>query len=236
MTQGPLVLVVEDEPPMRKLLRATLQSHGYRVVDAASAAEAMTMFTSHNPDLVILDLGLPDVDGIDVTRRLREFSQVPIIVLSARGREWDKVETLDAGANDYVTKPFGTNELLARVRVALRLASIRNAGAADMVVQTGPLTVDLAKRTVSVVGRDVHLTPIEYKMLATMAKHLGKVITHRQLLNEVWGPTYGDQTHYLRVHMAQLRRKIEPDPARPQLLATEPGVGYRLRDEPPVVE
>ena len=230
MTTTPLVLVVEDEPPMRKLLRATLQSHDFRTIEAATAAEAIALFTSHNPDVVLLDLGLPDGDGLDVTKRLREFSATPIVVISARGREADKVAALDSGADDYLTKPFGTGELLARVRVALRHAAVLNATSVDPVVRAGPIVVDLAKRIVTLDGVEVRLTPIEYGMLSMLAKHAGKVVTHRQLLNEVWGPTYSEQTHYLRVHMAQLRRKLEPDPARPRMLTTEPGVGYRLRE------
>ncbi len=232
MSYEPLILVVEDEPPMRRLLRSTLQSHGYRVLEAATAAEGLALFGTNNPDLIVLDLGLPDLDGLEVTRRVRAGSATPIVVLSARGREADKVEVLDAGADDYVTKPFGTNELLARVRVALRHAAARGTATPSPTVRTGALSLDLDKRTVTLAGQEVRLTPIEYKMLATLARHLGKVLTHKQLLTEVWGPSYSDQSHYLRVHMAQLRRKIEADPARPRLLTTEPGVGYRLREDP----
>lgn len=230
-TSGPLVLVVEDEPQMRRFLRASLSSHGFGVVEATSANEATALATSHNPEVILLDLGLPDGDGIALTRQFREWSRVPIIVISARGREADKVEALDAGADDYLTKPFGVNELLARIRVALRHAQ-QAGGAPSPVLEIGPLRIDLARREVTRDGREVRLTPIEYRLLVLLAQNAGKVLTHRQILKEVWGPGHVDDTHYLRVYMAQLRRKIEEDPAQPQLLSTEPGVGYRLRDRP----
>jgi two-component system KDP operon response regulator KdpE len=232
---GLLVLVVEDEPQMRRFIRASLASHGYRVLEAERAAEVVMLTTSHNPALVLLDLGLPDGDGIEVTRQIREWSRVPILVISARGREDDKVEALDAGADDYLTKPFGVNELLARMRVALRHATSASAGAAQapQVLEFGALRIDLVRREVTFSGQEVHLTPIEYKLLILMAQNAGKVLTHRQILKEVWGPAYAAQTHYVRVHMAELRKKIEADPARPRLLVTEPGVGYRLRDRAP---
>ena len=224
---GPLVLVVEDEAQLRRFLRAALSSRGYRLVEAASVREAEQLATSHNPDVYLLDLGLPDGDGVDLARRLREWTKAPIIVLSARGREEDKVNALDAGADDYLTKPFGVNELMARLRVALRHAQ---AGAAEpAVLEAGPLRIDLARREVTVEGREVRLTPTEYRLLALLGRHAGKVLTHRQILREVWGPN-ATEAHYVRVHMAELRKKIEPDPARPRLLVTEPGVGYRLRD------
>jgi two-component system KDP operon response regulator KdpE len=229
VSAGPQILLVDDELPLRRFLRAALAAHGYRLLEATSGAEALSLATSHNPDVVLLDLGLPDGDGLEVAKRLREWSKVPIIVLSARGREDDKVAALDAGADDYLTKPFGTNELLARIRVALRHAE-GSASGAPSVQEMGPLRIDLARREVRVGEREVHLTPIEYKLLACLAKHAGKVLTHRQILVEVWGPAYASQTHYVRVHMAELRKKIEEDPARPRLLVTEPGVGYRLRD------
>jgi two-component system KDP operon response regulator KdpE len=223
--------VVEDEPQMRRFLRALLTAHGFRLIEAGTASEATLVATSHAPEVVLLDLGLPDGDGIALTRRLREWTRVPIIVISARGREDDKVEALDAGADDYLTKPFGVNELLARVRVALRHAQVAAAaGTAAPVLEIGPLRVDLARREVTIDGRDVHLTPIEYRLLTLLAQNAGRVLTHRQILREVWGPSYVDQTHYVRVHLAELRKKIEDDPARPRLLVTEPGVGYRLRD------
>jgi two-component system KDP operon response regulator KdpE len=223
------VLVVEDEPQMRRFLRAALTSHGFSLVEATSAKEGVALATSHNPEIILLDLGLPDEDGVALTRRLREWSRMPIIVISARGREADKVEALDAGADDYLTKPFGVNELLARIRVALRHAQ-QAGGAPAPIVEIGPLRIDLARREVSLEGREVRLTPIEYRLLTLLAQNAGKVLTHRQILKEVWGPGHTEHTHYLRVYMAQLRRKIETDPARPRLLMTEPGVGYRLRD------
>jgi len=226
---GPLVLVIEDEPQMRRFLRASLTSHGFQVVEAASAKEGTALATSHNPEIVLLDLGLPDADGMALTRELRGWARMPIIVISARGREADKVEALDSGADDYLTKPFGVNELLARIRVALRHAQ-QARGTAEAVVEIGALRVDLGRREVTLDGKELHLTPIEYRLLTLLASHAGKVLTHRQILNEVWGPGHADQTHYLRVYMAQLRRKIERDPARPKLLSTEPGVGYRFRD------
>lgn len=225
-----LVLVVEDEPQMRRFIRATLTSHGYRLLEAATAAEALTLATTHNPELVLLDLGLPDGDGIEITRRIREWSSVPIIVISARGREDDKVTTLDAGADDYLTKPFGVNELLARMRVALRHAQTSTSANLTQVMTFGELKIDLARREVMIGTNEVHLTPIEYKLLVFLAQHAGKVVTHQQILKEVWGPVYANQAHYVRVHMAELRKKIESNPARPKLLVTEPGVGYRLRD------
>jgi two-component system KDP operon response regulator KdpE len=228
-TAGALLLAVEDEPQMRRFLRASLTSHGFQFAEATSAKEALAIATSRHPEAILLDLGLPDQDGVALTRSLREWSRVPIIVISARGREADKVEALDAGADDYLTKPFGVNELLARIRVALRHAQ-QAIGSPAPLVEIGPLRIDLPRRQVTIDDRQVHLTPIEYRLLTLLAQNAGKVLTHRQILKEVWGPGYGGQTHYLRVYMAQLRRKIEVDPARPRLLATEPGVGYRLRD------
>lgn len=230
MSAKVLGLVVEDERAMRRFLTTALESHGFGVVEAGSCREALAQFTSHRPDFVILDLGLPDGDGLDVTRQLRSFSRVPILVLSARGREQDKVLVLDAGADDYVTKPFGTEELLARVRVALRHTLSRTD--ASPTIELGDLRIDLERRVVTLEGAEIHLTPIEYKLLALLAQHVGKVVTHTQLLSEIWGPKATEQTHYLRVHMAQLRRKIEATPARPRYLLTEPGVGYRLREQP----
>jgi two-component system KDP operon response regulator KdpE len=226
---GSLVLLVEDESQLRRFLRTSLSAHGFRLVETAKAAEALALATSHNPELILLDLGLPDGDGITVTRRIREWSSTPIIVISARGREADKVEALDAGADDYLTKPFGVNELLARMRVALRHAQ-RTALPAEPVLEAGPLRIDFGRHEVTMDGAPVHLTPIEYRLLALLARNAGRVLTHRFILKEIWGPGQAGQTHYLRVYMATLRRKIEPQPARPKLLTTEPGVGYRLRD------
>jgi two-component system, OmpR family, KDP operon response regulator KdpE len=227
---GPLLLVVEDEPQMRRFLRASLTSHGYRVVEAESAREALALATGHNPEAILLDLGLPDGDGIDLTREIRQWGRMPIIVLSARGREADKVEALDAGADDYLTKPFGVGELLARIRVAFRRAGQTGESAGEPVVAVGPLRIDSVRRQVSLAEKELHLTPLEYRLLLLLARNAGKVLTHRQILKEVWGPAAASQTHYLRVYMAQLRRKLEPNPARPRLLLTEPGVGYRLRE------
>jgi two-component system, OmpR family, KDP operon response regulator KdpE len=228
---APLVLVIEDEPQMRRFLKASLESHDYGLVEAVNAREGLTQATGRNPDAILLDLGLPDLDGIELTRRLREWSRTPIIVISARGREQDKIAALDAGADDYLTKPFGVGELIARVRVALRHAASAGAPAGPPEFVTGDLRVDLARRQVFVAGREVRLTPIEYKLLAFLVKNAGKVLTHRQLLHEVWGPEYGDENHYVRVYVGQLRRKLEADPARPRILRTEPGVGYRLVSE-----
>jgi two-component system KDP operon response regulator KdpE len=231
MSVPALLAVIDDEAPIRRFLRATLVSEGYRLCEATSAAEGLDAIAANRPDLVILDLGLPDRDGLDVLRELREWSPVPVIVLSVRDRETDKVTALDLGADDYLTKPFSVKELLARVRVALRHASAREGAPAEAVFEVGDLKVDLARRQVFARGAEVHLTPIEFKLLAHLVKHAGRVLTHRQLLREVWGPEYGDESHYLRVYMAQLRHKIEVNPAHPRFLRTEPGVGYRLADE-----
>ena len=230
----PAVLLIDDEVQMRRFLRASLSASGFKLIEAATAAEGLSLATSHNPELILLDLGLPDDDGVNVTRTLREWTHVPIIVISARGREASKVEALDAGADDYLTKPFGVSELLARMRVALRHAA-QAGGAPQPVFEVGALRLDLARREVKLNGEDVHLTPLEYRLLSLLAQHAGKVLTHSHILKEVWGPGHAAQTHYLRVYMAQLRRKLEPDPARPRLLMTEPGVGYRLKDEPALI-
>lgn len=228
---APLILLIEDEPQMRRFLRAALGAHEYRLVEATTAREGLAQAASRNPDVVLLDLGLPDRDGLEVARELREWSGVPIIVLSARGQEQDKVAALDLGADDYLTKPFGVDELLARIRVALRHAAQPVGGPPEPLFEAGDLRVDLVRREVRRGGQEVHLTPTEYKLLTLLIRHAGKVITHRQLLKEVWGVNYADQSHYVRVYMAQLRQKLEKDPSRPRLLITEPGVGYRLRSE-----
>jgi two-component system KDP operon response regulator KdpE len=227
-TPGPLVLVIEDEALTRRFLRPALEDQGYRIVEAATASEGLTQASSYNPDLVLLDPGLPDLDGLDVTRRLREWSSAPIIVISARGQERDKVAALDAGADDYLTKPFGLDELLARLRVARRHVERLNAGPEAPVFETDGLRVDLARRRVTRDGQDVHLTPLEYKLLTTLIRHAGRVVTREELLTEVWGPGAAHETQYLRVYMGLLRHKLEHDPARPALLLTESGVGYRL--------
>jgi two-component system, OmpR family, KDP operon response regulator KdpE len=228
----PLVLLIEDEPQMLRFLRPALQGHGFRIREAMTGQDGIREASSRTPDVVLLDLGLPDMDGLEVTRRLREWSQVPILVISARGREDDKVAALDAGADDYVTKPFGVQELLARLRVALRRAS-RIHGAEASRLMIGTLEIDLEKRRVLMGGNTVHLTPIEYRLLAELARNAGKVLTHSHLLRQVWGPGYAQQSHYLRVYMAQLRRKLEKNPSRPVHLLTEPGVGYRLKTDEP---
>ena len=225
---APVALLIEDEIQMRRFLRAALQSHEYQLVEATTAREGLAQAAGRNPDVILLDLGLPDGDGIDLTRRIREWSQVPIIVLSARGREEDKVAALDAGADDYLTKPFGVGELLARLRVALRHAT---AADSEPMFRLDGLRVDFEHRRIFVDDMEVHLTPTEYKLLGVLIRHAGKVLTHRQLLKEVWGPNAVEHTHYVRVYMTQLRRKLESDATRPKYLLTEPGVGYRLRPE-----
>jgi len=227
----PVVVLIEDEPQIRRFLRATLTGQGYRLFEATTGADGLVEVGSRQPDVVIVDLGLPDVDGIDVIRRLREWTAVPIIVLSARGQERDKVTALDIGADDYVSKPFGADELLARIRVALRHTAGASHEGDDATFQVGALRMDLLRRQVFVGDREVRLTPIEYKLLAALVRHAGKVVTHAQLLRDVWGPTHTDQAHYVRVYLAHLRHKLETEPARPRYLLTEPGVGYRLATE-----
>ena len=223
------VLIVDDEPQIRRFLRTSLSAHGYRIIEASGGQEAMTLLATERPELVLLDLGLPDMDGLEVIRRLREWSTVPIIVVSVRGREAEKIAALDGGADDYVTKPFGIGELLARMRTALRHRLQAEVDAP--VFRSAGLSVDLVRRLVCIDGQGVKLTPKEYDLLRMLVLHAGKVITHRQLLREVWGPAAVHETHYLRVYVGQLRQKLEPDPAQPRYLLTEPGVGYRLRME-----
>jgi two-component system KDP operon response regulator KdpE len=227
----PAIVLIEDESQIRKFLRATLGGQGYRLFEAATGADGLVEVGSRQPDVVIVDLGLPDMDGLEVIRRIREWSAVPIIVLSARGQERDKVTALDAGADDYVSKPFGADELLARIRVSLRHAAGAARDGEDAVFKVGDLQVDLLRRHVLVGGKEVHLTPIEFKLLATLVRQAGKVLTHQHLLREVWGPAHTEQAHYVRVFMAHLRHKLEAEPARPRYLLTEPGVGYRLAVE-----
>jgi two-component system KDP operon response regulator KdpE len=226
----PAVVVIEDDPQIRRFLRTGLQSHGFDTHEAETGKLGLAEAANRKPDLVILDLGLPDMDGVEVVKALREWTAMPVIVLSARATETDKVSALDAGADDYLTKPFGLSELLARIRVALRHAQASAQGGSE-VFAVANLKVDLAQRRIHVDGTEVHLTPIEYRLLTALVKHAGKVLTHRQLLNEVWGPGYVERSHYLRVHMASLRHKLESDPARPRFLLTEAGVGYRLAAE-----
>jgi two-component system, OmpR family, KDP operon response regulator KdpE len=225
---APTILVIEDDAPIQKFLRLTLTSQNYQIVESVTGKDGLLQAACRQPDLVILDLGLPDIDGVEVVKQLREWSAVPVIVVSARGKEQDKIVALDAGADDYLTKPFSVGELMARVRVSLRHAAAVRADTGDPVFTVGELRVDLLHRRVTVGEREVHLTPNEFKLLASLVKHAGMVLTHRQLLKEVWGPGSGNETHYLRVYMNQLRQKLEPDPARPKYLLTEPGIGYRL--------
>ncbi len=227
-----LILLIEDEPQMRRFLRITLQSQGYRLAEAATAREGLMQATTRNPDVVLLDLGLPDLDGLEVTKQVREWTLTPIIVISAREQEQDKVKALDAGADDYLTKPFTAGELLARIRVALRHVARQNAGQKEPVFILQNLRVDLAQRQVFLDDKEVHLTPIEYKLLTVLVRHAGTVITHGQLLKEVWGPAHVHEVQYLRVYMTQLRHKLERDPTRPRFLMNEPGIGYRLKYDP----
>lgn len=228
------ILVVDDERPIRRFLRTALTAEGYEVEEATTGEEAINHIVQSTPDLLILDLGLPDITGLEVTRRLREWTSLPIIILSVQDQEADKIAALDVGADDYLTKPFGIGELLARMRVALRhqLQTLSN----DPIFRTGDLEVDLGRRKVKMAGYDLPLTPTEYDLLKVLVHHAGKVLTHNQLLREVRGGGYSDESHLLRVHMSNLRRKIEPDPNRPQYIITESGVGYRLLlDQPPAV-
>lgn len=227
MNNSASIIVIEDEAQIRRFLRTTLASEGYQVIEAETGKQGLTEAATRKPDLIILDLGLPDTDGVEVVKGLREWSSVPIIILSARSQEGDKISALDAGADDYLVKPFGVGELLARIRVALRhVSSALNSEEGSFTV--GGLVVDMIHRKVTVNGAEVHLTPIEYRLLTVLVKHAGKVLTHRLLLNEVWGPNYVERAHYLRIYMGNLRHKLEKDPARPRFLLTEVGVGYRL--------
>lgn len=225
---GARILIIDDERAIRRFLRTVLQAHEYQVLEAATGEEGLAAVAQQRPDLVILDLGLPDVDGIEVTRRLREWSEIPIVILSVREQEADKIAALDAGADDYLTKPFGAGELLARLRAALRRMA---RPASDPVITARDLVVDLHRRRVTMQGEEVQLTPTEYDLLRVLASHAGRVITHRQLLRQVWGEGYEGQVHLLRVNVSNLRRKLEPEPTRPRYIVTEPGVGYRFQDE-----
>ena len=224
----PLVLMIEDDPQIRRFLRAALAAEDYQFHEALTAEEGIAQAAARQPDLVLLDLGLPDRDGLEVIRGIRRWSQMPIVVLSARGQEKDKIAALDLGADDYVAKPFAVGELLARIRAALRRAAPLAADGANTAIRFGDVQADFEKRIITVRGEEVHLTPNEYKLLQVLIKHAGRVVTQRQLLNEVWGPQHTEQSQYLRVYVAQLRRKLEREPARPRHLQTEPGVGYRL--------
>jgi len=226
MDPRPTILVIEDEPEIRRFLRTSLEAEGYRVAESATARRGVIDAGTHKPDVVIVDLGLPDFDGVEVVRRVRQWSSVPILILSARAQERSKIDAFDAGADDYVTKPFGIAELLARIKVALRHAV--RAGTGDAALHFDAATVDLERRTATRDGEPLHLTPIEFRLLAALARHLGMVVTHRQLLSEVWGPSHAADTHYLRIYVKQLREKLEREPMRPRHLVTEIGVGYRL--------
>lgn len=227
--KGPTILVIEDEAPIRHFIEATLSSAGYRVLVAESGKDGITQSMAWNPDIMVLDLGLPDIDGLEVIRRLRTWTFRPIIVLTARVQDDDKVAALDLGADDYLTKPFSVAELLARVRAALRRTVRTDAG--EPVFHLGDLKVDLEKRRVYLAGNEVRLSPTEYKLLTILVRHAGKVLTHRQLLKEVWGPLHENEAQYLRVYMRQLRGKLEENPSHPRYLLTEMGVGYRLRTD-----
>jgi len=224
------ILVVDDEPQIRRAIRAGLHAHGFEVEQADTGESALDSIALHAPDVVILDLGLPDIHGTQVVREVREWSTVPIIILSVREDERDKVQALDSGADDYVTKPFGMGELLARIRVALRHTS--RVQSHEPILQFGDLRIDLPRRMVTVAGREVHLTPTEFELLTELATNAGKVLTHQMLLSRVWGPESAESTHYLRVYINQLRNKLEAEPTRPRFIMTEPGVGYRFREDP----
>ncbi|HXN07919.1 MAG TPA: response regulator [Nitrospiria bacterium] len=227
-----LILLIEDEPQVRRFLRASLQSEGYRLVEAETGQEGLRQAATCNPELVLLDLGLPDLDGLEVIKKLREWTRLPIIILSARGQDQDKIRALDLGADDYLTKPFSAGELLARIRVGLRHSAVQGAGQQEPVFTFDNLKVDLSKRQVFLDDKEIHMTPIEYRLLNVLVRNAGKVITHTQLLREVWGPQYVDQISYLRVYMTQLRHKLEKDPTRPRFFINEPGIGYRLKYDP----
>ena len=221
------IMIVDDEPQIRRFVRASLTAHGYEVIEAGDAAEAMRKATVDKPDVIVLDLGLPDIEGVEVLRRIREWSAVPVIVLTVRNREEDKIEALDRGADDYVTKPFGMGELMARIRAALR-RRLQESGA-EPVFRSGGLTVDLVQRVVTLDGKELRLSPREYDLLSLLVRHAGRVVTHQQILREIWGPAHVKETQYLRVYIGQLRQKLGDEPSEPSYIITEPGVGYRLR-------
>ncbi len=226
---NPTVLVIEDEPPIRRFLRVSLENRNLKTLEAATGEEGLALAASHNPDIILLDLGLPDIDGLVVIERLRQWAVTPIIILSARGKEEDKVKALESGADDYLTKPIGVEELNARIKVALRHANRVAGGPVEPVLRSGSLKVDLEKRQVFVGKKEIHLTPIQYKLLSILARHAGKLVTQAELLREIWGPVGGASSHYLRIYIHQLRHKLEENPANPQFLITETGIGYRLK-------
>lgn len=225
----PVIVVIEDDQPIRRFLRTSLSTQGFAVYEADSGKQGIIEAGVRKPDLLILDLGLPDIDGVEVIRAVRAWSELPIIVLSARNAEQQKIDALDAGADDYLTKPFGFGELLARIRVAMRHSTRSYDQANSEIFETSNLRMDLLNRVVTIDGNEVHLTPIQYRLLGVLVKHAGKVLTHQQILKEVWGPSYKENAHYLRIYMSQLRQKLEADPTRPKFLLTESGVGYRLK-------
>ncbi|MDD5461912.1 MAG: response regulator [Methylococcales bacterium] len=230
MTQAsPIIVIIEDDPAIRLFLRAGLSAHGFHVFEANGGRQGIIEAGIRKPDLIILDLGLPDMDGVEVVKAIRKWSFMPIIILSARSTEQNKIDALDAGADDYLTKPFGLGELLARIRVAIRHSVSSPEQKQSGIFTTGALKVDLLKRQVFISDREVHLTPIQYRLLSVLIKNAGKVLTHQYLLKEVWGPPYSDNSHYLRIYMSQLRQKLETDPTQPQYLLTESGIGYRLK-------
>jgi two-component system KDP operon response regulator KdpE len=226
----PIILLIEDERQMRRFLRVTLQTEGYGVIEADTAADGLSQAAMRNPDIILLDLGLPDMDGLDLIERIREWSATPVIVISAREQEGDKIKALDHGADDYLTKPFGAGELLARIRVALRHEALKGRDEGETVFVVEELKIDFLKRQIFRGSMEIHLTPIEYRLLTVLARNAGKVLTHRQLLKEVWGPPYVERTNYLRVFMNQLRKKVEADSTRPRFLLNEPGIGYRFKE------
>lgn len=232
MNNNAMILVVEDEKAIRNFMKISLDTQGYRILESSNGSDALALVMSYNPEIIILDLGLPDMDGIEVIRRIRQFKETPIIIVSARGQDRDKIDALDLGADDYITKPFSMGELLARVRVLLRRAS-RNKDIENVInnYSVDGLEVDLEKRKIYLDGEEIHFTPIEYKIFTLLVKHSGKVLTHNYIINEVWGGVIGGENQSLRVFMANIRRKIEKEPANPRFLLTEVGVGYRLVDE-----
>lgn len=227
----PTILIVEDEEHIRHFLRLSLESMNFSLIESSTGAEALSLAASHNPDVILLDLGLPDMDGLEVIKSCRNWTHTPIIILSARGKEQDKIQALESGADDYLTKPFSVGELTARIKVALRHLNRANTPAPDTVFTSGGLMVDLEKYQVSVEGKEVHLTPTEFKLLAILVRKAGKLVTWKELLGNVWGPTGSDSAHYLRIYISQLRHKLEENPARPRYLITEAGVGYRLKTD-----
>lgn len=227
----PVVIIIEDEKHIRRFVRTALEAQGYSVFEAETGSQGLIEVATRKPDLLIIDLGLPDMDGVDVVRQVREWSSVPVIILSARTQESDKITALDEGADDYLTKPFSTGELLARIRVALRRSTVNSKDGDSGIFSVADFKIDLIHRRAIVADKEIHLTPIEYRLLSVLVKHAGKVLTHRFLLKEIWGPSHVERAHYLRIYMGQLRHKLEKEPTRPRFLLTEVGIGYRLAVE-----